>query len=137
MNGWLKLVGRSDWRLPDAWAIERKELLREVRFSETHPPDPIVRGDRLVYHAVVDCHLIAIVEVVDDEATRDPHPPEWAKQWPLIRQVRPIVRVSRVSQGPATGALGDVPDLMHQGFVPLSAAQLQTAEKLLTMSGAQ
>lgn len=40
MATWLKLIGTSSWRVPDAWAIERKELLSELRFSETHPPDP-------------------------------------------------------------------------------------------------
>jgi hypothetical protein len=137
MTAWLKLIGTSDWRVPDAWAIERKELLGEVRVSERHPPDPVQRGDQLVYHAVGDRQIIAIVEVRDDEASRDPHPPEWAKQWPLIRKVRPILRVPRVSQGPSTDDLGELPDLMHQGFVPLTREQLQTAERLLTRAGAR
>jgi hypothetical protein len=137
MATWLKLIGTSHWRVPDAWAIERKELLSEVRFSETHPPDPVQRGDHLVYHAVGDRRIIAIVEVRDDEASRDPHPPEWAKQWPLIRKVRSILRVSRVSQGPSTDGLGELPDLMHQGFVPLTPGQFQTAERLLIQAGAR
>lgn len=133
-SGWLKLVGRSDWRLPDAWAIERRELLGEVRFSELHPPDPIQRGDQLVYHAVVDRRIIA---VVDDEASRDPHPPEWAKQWPLIRKVRPVQRVPRVSQGPSTDGLGELADLMYQGYVPLAPSQLRIAKELLMRAGAR
>ncbi len=137
MATWLKLIGTSSWRVPDAWAIERKELLSEVRFSETHPPDPIQRGDCLVYHTVGDRRIIAIVEVRDDEASRDPHPPEWAKQWPLIRKVRSISRVPRVSQGPSTDSLGELPDLMHQGFVPLTPEQFQTAERLLIQAGAR
>jgi hypothetical protein len=137
VNGWLKLVGRSDWRLPDAWAIDRKELLSEVRFSELHPPDAIQRGDRLVYHAVVDRRIIAIVAVTDDEASCDPHPPEWAKQWPLIRKVHPLLRVPRVSQGPSTDGLGELPDLMHQGYVPLAPSQLYIAEELLMKAGAR
>jgi hypothetical protein len=137
MATWLKLIGTSNWRVPDASAIERKELLSEVRFGETHPPDPVQRGDHLVYHAVGDRRIIAIVEVRDDEASRDPHPPEWAKQWPLIRKVRSILRVPRVSEGPSTDGLGELPDLMHQGFVPLKPEQFQTAQQLLIRAGAR
>jgi hypothetical protein len=89
-----------------------------------------------VYHTVGDRRIIAIVEVRDDEASRDPHPPDWAKQWPLIRTVRPTLRVARVSQGPSTNDLGELPELMHQGFVPLTSEQLQTAERLLAQAGA-
>lgn len=89
MRAWLKLIGTSERNAPEAWVIERKDLLRESRFSERNPPDPISRGDRLVYHAVGWQRLIAIVEVLDDEPTRDPAPSEWEKQWPLILRVRP------------------------------------------------
>jgi hypothetical protein len=136
MQGWLKLVGRTDWHLPDAWVGERKDLLREVRFSEVHPPDSISRGDRLVYHAVGHQRIVAIVEVADNEPCRDPHPSEWEKQWPLILAVRPLLRVSRVSRAPASSSIPELPDRTHQGFVPLTSAQLETAEQLLRNAGA-
>jgi hypothetical protein len=135
MRGWLKLVGTSQWQLPEAWGIERKDLLREVRFSELHPPESISRRDRLVYHAVGHQRIVALVEVLDDEASLDPHPSEWEKQWPLILHVRPLVRIARVSWAPPTSSLGQLPDLVHQGFVPLTDAQLQTAERLLANAG--
>jgi hypothetical protein len=136
MRGWLKLVGTSDWQLEDPWVAQRRDLLREVRFGELHPPDPISRGDRLVYHAVGKQRFIAVMEVRDDEPVRDPQPVEWEKRWPLILHVRPLLRVSRVSDGPLTSSLGELPDRTHQGFVPLADAQLSLAERLLREHGA-
>jgi hypothetical protein len=137
MRAWLKLVGTVDWQLDEAWTAGRGDLLREVRFSEAHPPDPISRGDRLVYHAVGDQRIVAIVEVLDDDPTVDSHPVDWEKRWPLIVRVRPLLRVSRVSQAPATSVLGSVPDRAHQSFVPLTDEQLTLAEKNLQSSGAR
>lgn len=137
MTGWLKLVGRSYWQLPEVWAGDRDDLLREVRFSEVHPPDPISRGDRLVYHAVGHQRLVAVVEVVAYEPLVDEHPSEWEKQWPLILPIRPLVRVSRVSKSPASNLLGDLPDRTHQGFVPLKDEQLRLAEQLIAEAATQ
>lgn len=136
MRAWLKLIGTAERNAPDAWTIERKDLLRESRFSERNPPDPISRGDRLVYHAVGWQRLIAIVEVLDDEPTRDPAPSEWEKQWPLILRVRPLIKVRRISAAPSTHVLGDLYDLAHKGFVPLTPPQLTKAEEALRGVGA-
>ena len=65
-----------------------------------------------------------LVEVLDDDATLDPHPSEWEKQWPLILRVCPLVRVSRVSRAPASSLIGYLPDQTHQGFVRLKDEQL-------------
>jgi hypothetical protein len=136
MRGWLKLVGTVERQIPEAWGIERKDLLREVRFSEVHPPDPISRGDRLVYHAVGHQRMVAVVEVLDDEPTRDSSPSLWEKQWPLILNVRPLLKIGRVSRSPSTDLLGDLCNLAHQGFVPLTDRQLRQAEALLREAGA-
>ena len=136
MNAWLKLVGTVDRTLPESWAIDRKDLLREVRLSEIHPPDPIHRGDRLVYHAVGHHRIVALVEVLDDEPKLDPAPTEWEKQWPLILRVRPILKVGRISKAPATNLLGELYNLAHQGFVPLTAQQFERAEPLLKQAAA-
>jgi hypothetical protein len=135
MRGWLKLVGTADWKLPELWAIERRDLLREARFSELHPPDPSSRGDHLVYHAVGYQRIVAVVEVLDDEPSLDPHPSEWEKKWPLILRVQPLLRISRVSAGPLSSSLGELPDRSHQGFVPLTEAQLRLAEAQLQGAG--
>jgi hypothetical protein len=131
MKAWLKLVGASDMHLPEHWAMDLPFLLREVRFGTTSPPDPISRGDVLVYHAVGHQRLLAVVEVLDDEPTLDPAPLEWEKRWPLILRVRTIVKVGRVSKGPASISLGPLPDLAHKSFVPLTPAQLTKARSLL------
>lgn len=135
MRGWLKLVGTVDNELPEPWAIERKDLLSKVRFSEIHPPDPISKGDHLVYHAVGHARMLAIVDVLDDQPTVDPAPFEWEKQWPLCLRVRPLLKIGRISQCPATAMLGEL-YLSHQGFVPLTDPQLAKAKKLLLASGA-
>lgn len=30
---------------PEHWVLERSDLLKEIRFGERHPPDPIRSGD--------------------------------------------------------------------------------------------
>jgi hypothetical protein len=131
MHGWLKLVGAADFVLSENWALDRPDLLRIVRFGEVHPPTPISRGDQLVFHAVGHKRIVALVEVLDEVAKLDPAPKEWEKRWPLMRQVRPLIKVRRVSKGPLTAALGELPELAHQSYVPLTASQLKTATDLL------
>src|SRR3954453_19402411 len=99
MGHWLKLVGKSDWPVSEHWVMDRSDLLREIRFGERHPPAPIRRGDYLVYHAVGHRRLIEVVAVLSDEARHDTSV-EWDRQWPLVLDVRPALKVGRVSQGP-------------------------------------
>ena len=89
MQGWLKLIGASDFIVPDNWAFERPDLLKIVRFGEAHPPTPIGRGDHLVFHAVGHQRIVAVVEVLDAEAKLDPAPKEWEKRWPLMLRSKP------------------------------------------------
>jgi hypothetical protein len=135
VRGWLKLIGATDFIVPDNWAFERPDLLKIVRFGETHPPTPISRGDHLVFHAVGHQRLVAVVEVLDDEAQLDPAPQEWEKRWPLMLGVKALVKVRKVSQAPPTASLGPLPDLAHQSFLPLTPAQLEAATKLITKAG--
>lgn len=137
MRGWLKLIGASDFIVPDKWAFERPDLLKIVRFGEAHPPAPIRRGDHLVFHAVGHQRIVAVVEVLDDEAKLDPAPKEWEKRWPLMLRVKTLVKVRRVAQAPPTAALGPLPDLAHQSFLPLTPAQLESATQLITKAGSQ
>jgi hypothetical protein len=130
-GGWLKLIGAADFLIPENWTFERPELLKVVRFGVVHPPTPIARGDRLVFHAGGHQRIVAVVEVLDDDATLDPAPKDWEKRWPLLLRVKPPVKVRRVSKAPATGALGELPDLAHQSYVPLTPTQLETANTLL------
>jgi hypothetical protein len=136
VRGWLKLVGATDFLLPENWAFERPELLKLGRFGEVHPPTPIARGDQLVFHAVGHQRIVALVEVLDDQATIDPAPQDWEKRWPLMLRVRPRVKVRRVSKAPPTAALGELPDLAHQSYVPLTVVQLKTATELLEQAAA-
>jgi hypothetical protein len=136
MRGWLKLIGATDFIVPENWAFERPDLLKIVRFGEAHPPAPIAQGDRLVFHAVGHQRIVALVEVLDDEAQLDPAPKEWEKRWPLMLRVNALVKVRKVSHAPLTAALGELPDLAHQSFVPLTAGQLETAARLLEQAAA-
>lgn len=136
VRGWLKLVGASDFVLSENWALDRPDLLKIVRFGEVHPPTPIFRRDRLVFHAVGHHRLVAVVEVLDDEATLDPAPKEWEKRWPLMLRIKPLVKVRKVSTGPLTSALGALPDLAHQSYLPLTSAQLKRATDLLEQAAA-
>lgn len=136
MRGWLKLIGATDFIVPENWAFERPDLLKVVRFGETHPPAPIGHGDRLVFHAVGHQRIVALVEVLDDEARLDRAPQDWEKRWPLMLRVRALTKVRKVSQGPPTAALGTLPDLAHQSFLPLTAGQLATATRLLEQAAA-
>jgi hypothetical protein len=118
---WLKLVGEADWK-PEHWVLKRSDLLREIRFGERHPPNPIRLGDHLIYHAVGDARLIAVMKVISSEARYDAAR-EWEKQWPLVLDVKPVLRVGRVSRGPPTSILRLKDDLRHQSFVPLTNSQ--------------
>jgi hypothetical protein len=126
VKSWLKLVGKADWRVPEHWATERSDLLSEVRFGERHPPTPIAKDDHLVYHASGDRRLIAIVEVTSDEPRHDVSK-EWEQQWPIVLDIRPVMRVGRVSRGPSTDVLQLSDDLMHESFVPLNPTQYRAA----------
>lgn len=127
---------RADWKVPEHWVHERSDLLREIRFGERHPPDSISLGDHLVYHAVGDGRLIAIMTVTSSEARYDAAR-EWEKQWPLVLDVKPTLRVGRVSTGPPTSVLGLNDDLRHQSFVPLTDTQYDAAVAALRGSGAR
>jgi hypothetical protein len=133
---WLKLVGKADWPVSEHWVMERSDLLKEIRFGERHPPTPIRRGDRLVYYAVGSQRLIAVVEVLSEKARHDATV-EWERQWPIVLDIRPILKVGRVSQGPATSVLGVAEDLAHQSFVPLKSAQFDLAVEALRAAGAR
>jgi hypothetical protein len=117
--------------IPEHWVVERPDLLKIVRFGEKHPPTPIARGDRLVFHAVGHQRLVTLVDVLDDEATLDVAPKDWEKRWPLLRQVKPVLKVRRASHGPPTSSLGPLPDLAHQSYLPFTTAQLALATDLL------
>lgn len=136
MTHWLKLVGKSDWKVPEHWVLERSDLLREIRFGERHPPDRIALGDHLVYHAVGDGRLIAVMRVTSAEARYDATK-EWEKQWPLVLDVKPVLRVGRVSKGAPTSILQLKSDLRHQSFVPLTDVQYEAAVAALRASGAR
>lgn len=136
MGSWLKLVGTTEMPMEEHWVQKRSDLLREVRFSELHPPDHIGDDDRLVYHAVGDARMIALVKPAG-KPRRDPSPPPWEAQWPIVLPVRVLLKVGRVSQGPATNLLTGLPDLKHQGLVALTPDQLAQAEQLLRDAGAR
>lgn len=134
MAWWLKLVGTVDWPVREHWVMERSDLLRSIRFGEAHPPTPIRRGDHLVYHAVLHRRLIAIVEVVSDEARYEPGP-DWERRWPWNLDVVTVRKVGRVSQGPDTALLGLTDDFAHQSFLPLTRQQYERAVQLLAAAG--
>ena len=136
MASWLKLVGKADWQVSEHWVMERSDLLREIRFSERNAPTPIQRRDHLVYHAVGHQRLIAVVVVVSEQARYDATL-EWEKQWPLVLDVQPVLKVGRVSQGPLTSTLGLRQDLAHQSFLPLRQPEYERAVEALRAAGAR
>ena len=136
MAHWLKLVGKADWKVPEHWVLERSDLLKEIRFGERHPPDPIRSGDQLVYHAVGSGQLIAVMTVASPEVRYDAAQ-KWERQWPLVLEVKPMLRVGRVSQGPPTSVLRLKDDLRHQSFLPLTNARYETAVAALRDCGAR
>jgi hypothetical protein len=136
MASWLKLVGKADWPVEEHWVMKRSDLLKQVRFGERHPPTPIRLGDHLVYHAVGQRRLIGVVEVLSHEARHDASV-EWERQWPWVLDVAVLMKVGRVSQGPATSQLGLTDDFSHQSFLPLTPAQYEDAVRALRAAGAR
>jgi hypothetical protein len=135
MQSWLKLVGAADWLVPEHWVHERSDLLTEVRFGKRHPPDGISLGDHLVYHAVVDRRLIAVVEVLSADPRYD-IAKEWEKRWPFVLDIRPLLKVGRVSEGPSTDILNLADSLFHESFLRLKPETYAVALKALKASGA-
>jgi hypothetical protein len=115
--------------------MARSDLLTQVRFSEVHAPTPISRGDHLVYHAVGDRRIIAAVEVQSEVARYDATR-EWERQWPLVLDVRPLLKVGRVSQSPPTDVVGVKDDFAHQSFLPLTPVHYEAALDALRAAGA-
>jgi hypothetical protein len=131
MNAWLKLLGKADWKMPDAWTHDRKELLRRVRFGGETPPLEISAGDRLVYYAVGWECFFAVVEVISGEPYEPAVTHEWEAQWPWAFNIKVIKKKPRLSDSPSILALGSTADRRHQGHVPLTAAQVKKAEQAL------
>lgn len=136
MASWLKLVGTVNWRVGEHWVKERSDLLREIRFGDAHPPTPIRQGDHLAYHAVGDRRLIAVVEVRSAKARYDTSD-ELERPWPWILDVRVLLKVGRVSQGPSTDLLGLTDDFAYQSFLRLAPAQYEHAVQALREAGAR
>lgn len=131
MNAWLKLLGKADWKMPDAWTHDRKELLRRVRFGGDTPPPEISAGDRLVYYAVGWECFFAVVEVISGEPYEPATTHEWETQWPWAFDIKVIKKKLRLSDSPSILALGSTADRRHQGHVPLTVAQVKKAEQAL------
>jgi hypothetical protein len=131
MGAWLKLLGKADWKMPDPWTHERKELLRCVRFGGDTPPTEIAAGDRLVYYAIGWECFFAVVEVISDEPYEPAVTHEWEAQWPWAFDIKVIKKKLRLSESPSILTLGSTPDRRHQGHVALTTAQLEKAERAL------
>lgn len=131
----MKLVGTADWPVSEHWVMERSDLLKEIRFGESHPPTPIRAGDHLVYHAVGHRRIIAVAEVKSDEPRYDATV-DWERRWPLVLDIRLVLRVGRVSRGPLTSSLGLTESFAHQSFLPLKPTQYDEAVRLLRAAGA-
>ena len=56
---------------------------------------------------------------------------EWERWWPLVLDVKTLLRVGRVSRAPSTTALGLNENLAHQSYVPLTKGQYQLAAEAL------
>ena len=61
---------------------------------------------------------------------------EWERRWPLVLDVKTLLRVGRVSRAPSTSALGLDENLAHQSYVPLTKQQYELAAEALRRAGA-
>jgi hypothetical protein len=116
MGSWLKLLGKADWKVPDAWSHKRPELLRYVRFGGKQPPTEIAAGDSLVYYAVGWERFFAIAEVTSGEPYEPDITHEWETQWPWAVDIRIVKKALRLSDAPSILTLGSTPDRRHRGM---------------------
>lgn len=130
-NCWLKLLGKADWKMPDSWTLERPELLKYVRLGGGKRPTEIRAGDRLVYYAIGWQCIFAIAEVLSDQPYEPTITHEWEEQWPWAVDVRILTKKRRLTEAPSVLVLGTTPDRRHQGYVPLTSAQLAQAEEAI------
>ena len=133
MASWLKLLGKApDQLLPDRWAFDRPDLLEHVRFGDAHKPTDISSGDELVYYGVGWQRIFALAVVASDEPYETTFTTEWEQAWPWVLDVRVTAKKRRLSEAPGVMELGTIPDLRHQGYVPLTAEQLAKAKSVIT-----
>ncbi len=132
MSSWLKLLGKApDQLVPDRWAFDRPDLLERVRFGDAHKPTDIGKGDELVYYGVGWQRIFAIAVVTSEEPYETTLTTRWEQDWPWVLDVRVTAKKRKISEAPSVMELGTTPDLRHEGYVPLTAAQLSKAKSVI------
>jgi hypothetical protein len=106
----VKLLGSSDFPMPDDAFDRDPEMSYEVRFPKGSPPSDVAPGDELVYYAVGGFKRIFASARVDGPAVLNAvhSNPEVARRWPYAAPVslRPETRLDRVSAGPELAEVG-------------------------------
>src|SRR4051812_22733442 len=89
MTYFVKLLGSSEWPMPDdPWGRD-PELHAEVRLPAKPPPTNVARGGELIYYAVGGMKCIFGASRVENIPVLNPKHsnPQVAKQWPYASPV--------------------------------------------------
>jgi hypothetical protein len=104
MTYFVKLLGSSDWPMPDDPWDRDPEMHREVRFPAKPAPTAVARGDEFIYYAVGGTKCIFGASRAEDKPVINQHHsnPEVARRWPYAAPVelRKSACVPRLSIAP-------------------------------------
>lgn len=108
MTYFVKLLGSSEWPMPDDPWDRDPEMHNEVRFPAPEPTD-VARGDEFIYYAVGGTKCIFGSSRADDKpAINQQHSnPEVARRWPYAApiELRKRACVPRLSVAPLLEAV--------------------------------
>ena len=92
MTAWLKLVGATDYPMPDPWLVGRDDLNDEVGFATRAS---VEIGEELVLYAIPQRRIIAIAEVLS-------HPVFGSKEerWPWRSRIRLKLAIADFARAP-------------------------------------
>jgi hypothetical protein len=110
MAYFVKLLGASDWPMPDDPWDRDLEKHTEVRFPAKPLPSDISRGDELIYYAVGGTKCIFGASRVDGvpEINQYHSNPEVARRWPYAApiELRKTACVPRLGFAPLLASVG-------------------------------
>jgi hypothetical protein len=133
-NAWLKMIGSSDWGVPQHPWRDIDGLDERTRFPRDQFPGGVIgRGDLLVLYAVGGWKSIFGIVEVDGEPERDVpgDGPEVARRWPhAVKVIRTPDYIEDLANAPSLFVISRrLADEIHQGVshIRMTVAELDVA----------
>ena len=136
MAYWVKLVGASDFPLPNDPFIAIPSLKEQIRFPRDQFPREIIRGDEMLLYAVGGYKKIFAAVMLEEDPRRDVPGADAVvfRRWPHAVAVRLGPHIDFVEFGPDLNDIkAGLQSEVRQGVshFPISAADYQAALRML------